>query len=235
MIELILHGGPFMVPLFIASVGVIAVAIERSVHYRRATVDGNTILVELETAIRDGGIDAARDVAEQIPGPAARVWSEGLAHSQLPLPLLRERLDGVASAEITRLERHLPPLEVVAQVAPLIGILGTVWGMVTAFGGVAGGLGQGIGVDGEQLTSGIAMALVTTGAGLAVAIPATVVHHYLRARVDRFIEQLEQTMRDFILTLSTGASPKHAQAARSAPTMRDLTDVRESKKSAAAR
>lgn len=203
MIDLFLYGGPlFMFPLFIASVGVIAVAIERTVHYRRAAVDPQTLTDEIEAAWEQGGLAAAREVAATTPGPLARVWSEGLNSPQLPASLMRERLEGVACEEIRRLEKHLSHLEVVAPVAPLIGILGTVAGMIIAFGGVAGGLSAGVGVDGERLTAGIAKALVTTGAGLGVAIPATIVHHYLRARVERFTEDLEQTMRDLFVTLA---------------------------------
>ena len=220
MLDLFQAGGPlFMIPLFLASVGVIAVAIERTIHYRRATVEPEALHAGIEEAIGEGGLAAARRYADEVPGPLARVWSEGLGHAQLPVPLLRERMEGVACGELQRLERHVPHLDIVAQVAPLVGILGTVWGMIIAFGGMATGLAAGVGIDGEQLTAGIARARVTTGAGLAVAIPATVVHHALRARVDRFTEQLEQTMRDVVLAIATATpstSRRSATASRPA-------------------
>jgi len=106
----------------------------------------------------------------------------------------------------------VPQVEVVAQVAPLVGILGTVWGMIIAFGGMALGLAAGVGLDGERLTEGISRALVTTGAGLAVAIPATIIHHALRARIDRFTEDLEQTIRDLILTLASAETTRRKAA-----------------------
>jgi len=204
MIELFLRGGPFfMLPLLAASIGVIAIAIERFVRYRAAEVDPADLREAVAGAIGSDGVAGGIRCAESVPGPVARVWSEGLRHAQLPLPLLRERLEGTASAELARLERHLPHLDVVAQLAPLVGILGTVWGMMTAFRGIAGGLAAGAGVDGEILTGGIAQALITTGAGLVVAIPATIVHHLLRQRVERFVGALEEAIRDVVLTVST--------------------------------
>ncbi len=212
MIQLFLQGGPlFMIPLFVASVGVITIGIERVIKYRRAEVDPEGFRAALQEELSQGGIAQARDYAESIPGPLARVWADGLAHTSLPVPLLRERLEGTAAREVARLEKHLSHLEVVAQVAPLVGILGTVWGMVTAFGGVAGGLAAGVGVDGERLTGGIAQALVTTGAGLAVAIPATILHHYLRGRVDRFVEDLEQVLREITVTVASSSSRTSSQ------------------------
>jgi len=97
---------------------------------------------------------------------------------------------------------------VIAQVAPLIGILGTVWGMISSFEGVAGGLASGIGIDGELLASGIGQALVTTAFGLAVAIPATLLHHWFSHRVDTFIADLDRSRSDLIEILSIIAPRK---------------------------
>ncbi|MHC4936774.1 MAG: MotA/TolQ/ExbB proton channel family protein [Planctomycetota bacterium] len=213
MLDLFQAGGPlFMVPLLLASIGVVALAIERTVHFRRAAVDREALHSAVREALAAEGVTGARRAAEEIPGPLARVWSEGLAHTHLPVPLLRERLEGVACTELQRLERGVPQVEVVAQVAPLVGILGTVWGMIIAFGGMALGLAAGVGIDGERLTEGISRALVTTGAGLAVAIPATIIHHALRARIDRFTEDLEQTIRDLILTLASAETTRRKAA-----------------------
>jgi biopolymer transport protein ExbB len=195
---------------------VLAIAIERFLRYRAAEVDPEAMREEVEAAIARGGIAAGIRCAEEVPGPVARLWSEGLGLAQLPVPLLRERLEGVASAELARLERHLPHLEVTAQVAPLIGILGTVWGMIIAFDGLAGGLAAGTGIDGEALTRGIGQALITTGAGLVVAIPATIIHHVLRLRVERFVAALEATMRDLVLAVAAGNARRGQRSASAA-------------------
>lgn len=199
MIHIFLLGGLFfMLPLLAASIAVIAIAIERSMRYRQAHVDYEEFLDHFRQTIQEQGIRVAREEAADIPGPVARVWEEGLRAWRLPFPLIRERMESTALAEITRLERYLPILQTTAQVAPLVGILGTVWGMIGTFRVVQGGLALGEGVRGEMLAEGIWQALITTAAGLLVAIPALVLFHYLSGRVDRFIEALDRSVADLI-------------------------------------
>lgn len=202
MIELFFKGGLFfMVPLLLASVTVIAIGIERFLAYRRATVHYETFRDAMRERIRAGGVAAALREAQSIPGPVSRVWCDGLTGSRLPFPLIRERMEAAALEETGRLERFLPYLAVIAQVAPLVGILGTVWGMIASFQVVEGGLEVGRGIQGEVLAGGIWQALVTTAAGLLVAIPALLIHHYLVTRVDEFMEALERSVADLIACL----------------------------------
>ena len=199
MITLFFRGGIlFMLPLLLASIAVITIAIERIWKFRQARIDYDQFRQQIEDAMRSDGLPAAIQVSRQVPGPVARVWQTGLESTRLPLQLLREKMEAVSIVEVERLERHLPVLSVIAQVAPLVGILGTVWGMIHAFEGVAGGLALGAGVDGELLAEGIGQALVTTAAGLAVAIPATLAHHFLASQVDGFISQIERSFSDIV-------------------------------------
>ncbi|MCI0651883.1 MAG: MotA/TolQ/ExbB proton channel family protein [Planctomycetes bacterium] len=209
MIEIFVRGGLwFMLPLFAASIAVVALAIERYLHYRRAHTDYGDFFEEIERLIRDKGIGAARGYADAMPGPVARTWREGLDAARLPFPLLRERMEAAAIEELAELERHLPHLVVIAQVSPLIGILGTIWGMIQSFQGVELGLSQGIGVQSTIVAGGIWQALITTAAGLLVAIPAVLVHHYLQGRVDAISDQLERSVADLVRALI----PLRAQA-----------------------
>ena len=202
MIDLFLRGGVvFMLPLLFASIAVIGIGIERCIRYRRASVDYLDFLEEIQETVRKQGAVAARSQAAGFPGPVARVWHEGLSVYRLPFPLVRERMESVAMEEISRLERHLAHLAVIGQVAPLVGILGTVWGMIASFQGVEGGLRLGGGIEGQLLAGGIWQALVTTAAGLIVAIPALLLHHYLRVRVDQFVEHLDRSTADLVASL----------------------------------
>lgn len=189
-----------MAPLFLASITIVAITIERVLRYRRAEVDYDAFVAEVEQQLASG-VREAREVTAGVPGPVARVWDEGLKASRHPLPILRERMEVAAIQEVTRLERFLPHLGVIAQVAPLVGILGTVWGMIISFQGVETGLAIGAGIHGEQLAGGIWKALITTGAGLLVAILAIVADHYLRQRVSRFIDQIERSVADLVHAL----------------------------------
>ncbi|MEC9476495.1 MAG: MotA/TolQ/ExbB proton channel family protein [Planctomycetota bacterium] len=218
MIELFWVGGPFfMLPLLLGSVLVVTIAIERARRFRRVEINYDGFLSEMRETVRDDGISAGIELAEETPGPIAAAWTAGLQHHRVPLPILREKMDSVSIAEIQRLERFLPLVSVIAQVAPLIGILGTVWGMIGSFEGVAGGLARGSGVDGELLASGIGQALVTTALGLAVAIPATLLHHWFSHRVDRFIDDLERSRSDLIELLTTVVGRKKARPVAAVP------------------
>ncbi len=221
MIELFWVGGPlFMIPLILGSMAVGTVAIERYRRFRLAHVDYDGFFAEIKESIDSGGVASAIDMAEATPGPIAAAWSAGLQSHRLPLPVLREKMDSVSIAEVQRLERFLPLVSVIAQVAPLVGILGTVWGMIGSFEGVAGGLSSGSGVDGELLASGIGQALVTTALGLAVAIPATILHHWFAHKVDGFIDDLERSRADLIEIMTIIAPRKKSVAAKSTAPIR---------------
>lgn len=202
MIELFLRGGlVFMLPLLGASIVVVAIAIERTIRFRRARLAYDPFLFEMRRVIHQQGVAAARHLAETTPGPVARVWREGLLAHRLPLPLIRERMEAIALQETARLERHLSHLSILGQVAPLVGILGTVWGMIATFRVLEGGLGAGGGIEGALLVGGIWQALITTVGGLVVAIPALLVHHWLCTRVDGFLEEMERSIADLVSCL----------------------------------
>ena len=212
MIELFWIGGPFfMTPLLVASIAVLTIAIVRFRSFQAATIDYDDFLEEMNATVAEDGIAGGIELAEQVPGPVAATWTAGLHAARQPLQILRDRMDSVAISEIQRLERYLPVVSVVAQVAPLIGILGTVWGMIDAFDGMAGGLATGVGVNGEIIANGIGRALTTTAAGLAVAIPATLLYHWFSHKVDLFTDDIERSRADLVELLNRVAPRKPAQ------------------------
>lgn len=216
MIDLFLRGGLlFMVPLLGASVFVFAVLGERLLRYRRAHVDYPSFREELLEVLREQGLRAGQQWVGDVPGPVARVWAEGLSATRQSVAIVRERCENAARQELVRLERFLPTLTLIAQVAPLVGILGTVSGMIVAFQGVEGGLTIGAGVRGEHLAGGIWKALITTATGLIVAIPASIAHHYLTARVEQFVNDLETSIADLTVFLTASrATPARADEGR---------------------
>ncbi|MEM7164530.1 MAG: MotA/TolQ/ExbB proton channel family protein [Planctomycetota bacterium] len=224
MIELFLRGGVlFMLPLFLASITVVAITIERFLRYKQAEIDYDDFVDEVRGALGTG-IGEAREVTGAVPGPVARIWDEGLKSARQPVPIIRERMEVAAMREVSRLERFLPQLGVIAQVAPLVGILGTVWGMIVSFQGVEGGLAIGAGIHGEQLAGGIWKALITTGAGLLVAILALVADHYLRHRVERFLEAIERSVPDVVFALVDVSRKGSSKQTRRAPVDDPMTE-----------
>jgi len=187
MWEMILAGRYMMIPISLASLVGMAVLIERIYVLRR----GRIIVPEIAEAVMT--LSASKDLAvayaicERRPGPFANVVKVGLDHADNDWTVIRDVLEESGRQEATRLTRRLGVLETVAAVSPLLGLLGTVLGMIRVFATIsAAGLG-----NPETLSSGISEAMVTTAAGLIIGIPALVAYNWLNGRADRIIFDLE--------------------------------------------
>ncbi len=175
-------GGPLMYPLLVCSLLTVAYAIERSFHFFRAgrSADAPHVIHDL---IERNQFDKALRLAEISPGPVSAVLAEGLRHAGEKKEFIEEEIALAGAAEIKRLNKHLHLIELISRIAPLMGLLGTVLGMVNAFQQVAQTNGS---VDPSMLAEGIWEALITTAAGLGVAIPSMIVHHLLEEKVQSF-------------------------------------------------
>ena len=175
-------GGPMMYPLLICSILTVAYAIERSFHFLRAgkSPDAPQTIHDL---IEKNEFDKALQVAEISPGPVSAVLEQGLLHAGDKKELIEEEITLKGTKELKRLNKHLHLIELISRIAPLMGLLGTVLGMVNAFQQFAQSNGT---VDPSMLAGGIWEALITTAAGLGVAIPSMIVHHMLEEKVESF-------------------------------------------------
>ena len=171
-----------MYPLLLCSILTAAYGIERAFHFFRAGKQAGAP-EKIHTLIEQNDYEAALSLAVSAPGPVTAILAEGLKHRGIAHDMLEEVISLAGSREITRLNRNLHLLELIARVAPLMGLLGTVLGMAAAFRQVAGARGA---VDPSLLAGGIWEALITTVAGLCVAIPAMVLHHLFEDRVKNF-------------------------------------------------
>ncbi|HED31902.1 MAG TPA: MotA/TolQ/ExbB proton channel family protein [Prosthecochloris aestuarii] len=175
-------GGIMMYPLLAGSVLVVAYSTERFIHFFRARRH-STSPEEIHGLIEKGRLQEALELARAMPGPVAAVLEAGLSRAGESRKQIEEEIMLKGTAELERLRKHLPLIELISRSAPLIGLLGTVLGMVTAFQQVAGAQGA---VDPSMLAGGIWEALITTAAGLGVAIPAMIIHHFLEEQVQYF-------------------------------------------------
>lgn len=182
MLEFFIKGGPLMVPLLLASILTAAIGIDRAWHYFHAGRK-NRNAEEIHTLIEQGEFAQALTLAVQTPGPVAAVLVEGLKHRGQEKDLLEEVVSLRGAAELQRLNQRLHLLELVGRLSPLVGLLGTVIGMVAAFRQVASARGA---VDPSLLAGGIWEALLTTVAGLCVAIPALILYHLFEDKVRNF-------------------------------------------------
>jgi biopolymer transport protein ExbB len=182
LMDFLIKGGPLMYPLLLCSVATIAISIERIFHYLRAGTKSENP-EKIHTLIEKGDYEKAFTLAQQSPGPVAAVFVAGLLHSGEQKELIEEEVSLAGSKELQRLHKRLHILELIGRLAPLMGLLGTVLGMVAAFRQVAGAKGV---IDPSMLAGGIWEALISTVAGLCVAIPAMILHHFFEDRVNSF-------------------------------------------------
>ncbi|HVS11555.1 MAG TPA: MotA/TolQ/ExbB proton channel family protein [Planctomycetota bacterium] len=196
--DLIVSGGPIMWPIAFCSVVALGYSVARWIRMRSGPLGTARVRAELLAAADEGGPERALELCARSANPLARTLQPGLERWDRPRLEHEKAVEDAGSREVRRLTTGLRPLVVVAGIAPLLGLLGTVWGMILAFNVIA--MQQGLGRP-ELLANGIAQALVTTAAGLAVAIPTQAVYYYLKGRIDRFVSAAEDTWQQLALRL----------------------------------
>jgi biopolymer transport protein ExbB len=181
-IGIIIKGGPVMLPLLACSIISLAVVIERMIFWRRAR--SREPVEELLQLVERGEFSKAVEVGEKLDLPTARVLTAGLAHRN---PSLTKALEVAAQAEIPVLKKRLTILDTIITLAPLLGLLGTITGMISSFGIMSeAGLGQP-----HAVTGGVAEALIATAAGLLIAILTLVPYNYFSNRAEQELEEIE--------------------------------------------
>lgn len=201
--DLVKSGGPLMIPIGIASVVALAYAVERWIRLQPGTLGLGRFRGEVVDAVRQRGVDGGLEACRGAKTPMARIVAAGLARAKAPFMEREKAVEDVAAREVRGLSANLRPLFLVYLVAPLLGLLGTVWGMIEAFSNIA--TNEGLGKP-ELLAEGIYQALTTTATGLAIAIPALVMHHHLKGRIERFARGAEELHDEVELALAEGAS-----------------------------
>ncbi|HEX6885552.1 MAG TPA: MotA/TolQ/ExbB proton channel family protein [Planctomycetota bacterium] len=186
--DLAVSGGLLMWPIGLCSVLALAWIVERSIRLRDQELGSVSQGRAILDALVAGGVPRALEACAQRPSTLARILRAGLERATRPAPERDLAVEDAGSRELARLGARLRPLAAVSALAPLLGFLGTVFGMIQAFLNIA--LKDGLGRP-ELLAAGISQALVTTAAGLCVAIPAQAACFWFRARIDRFAQRSE--------------------------------------------
>ena len=199
--EMVLGGGPIMIPIALCSIVAMAYAVERWVRLRSGALGTDGFGGELLMAVKEGGPDRGLALCRERGLPLARVLQPALAAWQSPFLEREKAVEDAGQREVRRLSANLRPLVVVAMIAPLLGLLGTVWGMIVAFSTIA--VQDGLGKP-ELLASGIGQALITTAAGLTIAIPTQAAYYYLKSRIERFTRSAEELYGKVAETLEAG-------------------------------
>jgi len=187
-----------MYPILFCSIIALAVVIDRIYHLQRAKVDTDRFMETISGTIRRNRVVEAIDLCEQTPGPIAHILKSGLLRHDRPREEIRDAIEDAGVYEIPRLQRYLNVLATIAHVTPLLGLLGTVTGMVSAFQVIEEKASHFGPVNPGDLASGIWEALLTTVFGLCVAIPALVAYNWLMTWVNRFILDMERSATELV-------------------------------------
>ena len=187
MIELFQQGGVLMYPLALCSVIAVAIIIERGFNLSRKKIIRPEIIQVIENIKGTQDLGLAYSICEKNPGPFSNVMLEALRMKDLPKEEIKEAITDAGRQQTRKLERGLMVLETVSGIGPLLGILGTVLGMIGIFRDITE---FGIG-NPNVLAGGIQVALITTATGLCIGIPALVGYNYFTNKVDGLVLELE--------------------------------------------
>jgi len=201
MYEFLEKGGVLLLPLVGCSVAALAIILERSYRFYGAGRGSEAFKRRVLAFLKEGRIAAAQEVAGRSSGPLARITRTMLAYRGKDREVRKEAVARVGGREIRRMERNLRGLLMISHTAPLLGLLGTVVGMIRAFMEIEA---LGGGVNASALAGGIWEALITTAAGLAVAVPSLAAHHLFEGRLDRITAAMEELVSEIEEILASG-------------------------------
>ncbi|MBF0253536.1 MAG: MotA/TolQ/ExbB proton channel family protein [Candidatus Omnitrophica bacterium] len=202
MWDVIQKGGPLMWPILACSFAAFVITAERIFYLQKVSVDARKFSEQIARSVKRNRIMDAVDLCEKTPGPVATVLKEGILKHDRPRAEIREAIEDAALHEVPQLERRLPVLATIAHISPLLGLLGTVTGMVEAFQVIQEKSSAVSPLNPGDLAGGIWQALLTTVVGLCVAIPTYVAYNYLTSRVDGLVLDMEKGATDLLSTLS---------------------------------
>ncbi|MDX9703624.1 MAG: MotA/TolQ/ExbB proton channel family protein [Candidatus Auribacterota bacterium] len=189
MIDIFIKGGPMMYLILLCSIIAVSIFLERFIHYHRASIDSEKFISGLRNILRNKNYTEAIAICDEMPGPIAYTMKMGIMCHDKSREEIKESMQDASLYEVPRLERKLVALATIAHITPLIGLLGTVSGMITAFKSIVNNPGP---VNPTLLAQGIWEALITTAAGLVVAIPTYVAYNYLVSRVNSIVVEMEK-------------------------------------------
>lgn len=209
MYELIVAGGWMMLPLLVCSLVVVTVVGERCWSLSKARIAPPDLLGKIWGWLQQGQLDSKKIQAVNASSPLGEVLAQGLSNTRHGREVMIETMEVAANRVQHELERYLSALSTIATIAPLMGLLGTVTGMIKIFSAIMmeGGTG-----NPGALAGGISEALITTAAGLVVAIPAALAARYFYRRVDGYMVGIQRDAMKLVDALHTGRAVRHGKA-----------------------
>ena len=193
--EKFIEGGwEFMGAVLLCLIIGLAISIERIITLNLATTNTNKLLAQVEDALHEGGIDAAKEVTKNTRGPVASIFTQGLMRVNEGIDMVEKSIISYGSVEMGRLEKGLVWVSLFISLAPMLGFMGTVIGMIGAFDAIeaAGDISP------QIVANGIKVALLTTVAGLIVGVILQVFYNYLVSKIDGLVNNMEDASISFV-------------------------------------
>ena len=187
-------GAGFMALVLICLIFGLALCIERIIYLNMATTNSEKLLVKVEDALRSGGVDAAKDVCRNTRGPVASIFYQGLDRSSGEFDEMAKAIEDYGSVEMSKLERGLSWISLFIALAPMLGFMGTVIGMISAFDKIA----EANTINASIVAGGIKIALITTVSGLIVAIILQIFYNYILAKIDSIVLDMEESTMELV-------------------------------------
>lgn len=184
-----IEGGPeFMALVLICLILGLAFAIERIIYLNLATTNSTKLLEKIEEALSSGGVEQAKEVCRNTRGPVASIFYQGLERSSEGVEMAEKAVVSYGSVQMGLLEKGLSWIGLFIALAPMLGFMGTVIGMIQTFDAISQSKGE---VDPSVLAKGIKVALITTVSGLVVAIILQIFYNYIISKIDALVNQME--------------------------------------------
>ncbi|MFH0772502.1 MAG: MotA/TolQ/ExbB proton channel family protein [Candidatus Omnitrophota bacterium] len=202
MLEWLLKGGPMMWPILICSITALAVAVEKGIYLWRIKLETKKFMDEISDSLKRNRVMDAIEICEKNPSPLSNILKSGILKYDRTHQEIRQAIEDAAIREIPALEKNIGILATITQISPLLGLLGTVLGMVEVFQEIQEKAGILSPVTPADISMGVWQALIATVAGLAVAIPALTAYNYFVNRVNNFRREMEIGATQLISILS---------------------------------
>jgi biopolymer transport protein ExbB len=205
MPTLLSNGGPVIWLILFAAATALAVFVERVLYCHRSQINSAEFLNGVRTVLKRDNVVEAISICDATPGPVARIVKTAILNRDRGRDRVREAVEEAGLTEVPRLEENLNLLATIAQIAPLLGLLGTILGFMEIFSKIqAAGLYANI----EQLSHGIWQALICAAAGIAVAIPVHAAYNYLVSRINKIVLDMERAAAEIVNIVTENGNGK---------------------------
>lgn len=195
LLQILSKGGIMMIPIYLLSIIALAILVERLISLRKVQINARTFVLQIRNLLLRNQVEEALVLCKKTAGPIAKMTRVGILNANRPRMEIKDAIETAGKAEIHNLEKYLGTLGTTAAIAPMLGFLGTVTGMIRAFMEIQA---RGGNVDATVLAGGIWEALVTTAAGLAVGIVALIFYNWIQGKVEQIVFEMEETSTELL-------------------------------------